>query len=176
VLAPVLARLDAIAGVAVSWVDASGQFFALELGAGADPAGIARRARDVLGSEACVLTPAEGVVQLSGVARGDRWFSQGEALALSLLEARVLSTRVAAAAAREVPAATKLRGRLGEALRIELVTVLERVHREGGREHSGWIDAVWPEITRAAVARCKDALDADAIAALGSCLLRLLRP
>jgi hypothetical protein len=95
-------------------------------------------------------------------------------MTLSFVEGRILSVRVATAAAAQVPALGGARDRLAEALRLELFATFERVHREGGRPSSGWIQEAWPHIAQAALARCADALDAAVSADLAACLPSLL--
>ncbi|HET8725590.1 MAG TPA: hypothetical protein VFM53_15435 [Anaeromyxobacteraceae bacterium] len=169
-----LARLDAVPGLAPARVDASGRFFWVAP-AGGDASAAADRAREVLGATARTLSPSEAEAQLAAHVRGDPWLGAAEVMALSYVEGRLLSVRIAGAAARELGAAAPAREAVAEAIRVELFRALERVHAEGGRRSSSWIDAEWPEIARAAAARCRDVLEPERHALLVTLLPSLLR-
>ena len=145
-LAPVLARLDRLPGVARARADGTGTFLRLDLRPGADPAVVARAALAALGPRAAELPPAEAAAQLEGAARGDLWLAADEVLGLSYLEARMLSVRLPSAVERGLPLGPGGAARLAEAIRTVLFAAVERVHAEGGRESSGWFFEAWPAL------------------------------
>ena len=128
----------------------------------------------VLGAHARALAEPEARSQLAAAERGDPWHSAAEVMALSYVEGRILAVRLSTAAAAAVPALGEARGAAEEAIRCELFSALERVHGEGGRSTSGWIDEAWPGIAQAALARCRSALPAGVEAELAACLPGLL--
>lgn len=166
-LAPVLARLDAVPGISRSRAEASGRFLLLELSPGADPGRVLAAARRALGREARRLPEAEAREQLAARGRGDPWLAAPEVMALSYVEGRILSTRVSAEAALEARLDARERDLLAEALRLEIFAALERVHAEGGRSSSGWFYEAWPAVGAAALQRCRPWLDAVRLEALG---------
>ncbi len=174
-LAPVLARLDAIPGVAAARTDSSGRFFWITPAPGGAPPEIAERCRAVLGASALVLGPAAAVAQLAARDRGDPWLGAGEVMTLSFLEGRLLSVRIAGDAAREVGATPAQRELLAEALRTELFAALERVHAEGGRKSIGWIYEEWPGIAARAAGRCATNLPPEVRERVSAVLPHLLR-
>lgn len=171
-----LARLDAIDGVAAARTDSSGRFFWIGMAPGADADQVVDRVREVLGSGARRLPPDQAAAQLAAHGRGDPWLREGEVMALSFVEGRLLSVRLAGEACRQVGAGAELREAVAEAIRVELFAALERVHREGGRRSSAWIYREWPEIAAAACARCAPAISTDLAAGLAGVLPRLLAP
>ena len=171
-----LARLSAVPGVASARSDSSGRFFWVTPVDGADAAGVQERALAALGAGARALSPDRAVAQLAARDRGDPWLSASEVMALSLVEARLLSVRIAGEAARRAGATPAQREELAEALRVELFGAMERVHDEGGRSSSGWIYKEWPALAAAAVARCGEALPAEVRAAVAAALPGLLAP
>jgi hypothetical protein len=158
VLAPVLARLDAIPGVTSARVDSSGRFFWLALEEGADARRLAELAKRVLGAGARSLPADEAQAQLAAHGRGDPWLLPGEVMALSFVESRLLSVRIAGEVERRTGATPDEREAIAEAIRRELFAVMDRVHAEGGRESGGWIHEEWPAIAAAAAARCAGAV------------------
>lgn len=160
-LAPVLARLQAVPGVASARVDSSGRFFWISFQEGADPAGGTGLALAALGRGARLLGAAEAEAQRAARGRGDPWLGPGEVMALSFVESRLLSVRIAAEAERRLATSPEQREALAEAIRLELFAAMERVHAEGGRGSSGWIYVEWPGIAAAAVARCREAIEDD---------------
>jgi hypothetical protein len=154
VLAPVLARLDAIPGVAASRTDASGRFFWLALEEGADATQVAALADGALGEASRLLTRAQAEAQLAAHRRGDPWLAKDEVMTLSFVESRILSVRLAGEIERRTGVTPEEREAIAEAIRLELISCLERVHGEGGRRSSGWIYTEWPAIAAAAVERC----------------------
>lgn len=157
-LAPVLARLDAIPGVAVARTDSSGRFFWLALDEDADAAQVAKLADGALGGGARVLSKAQGESQLAAHRHGDPWLTKDEVMTLSFVESRILSVRLAGEIERRTGATPEEREAIAEAIRLELVTCMERVHAEGGRRSSGWIYTEWPTIAAAAVENCPQGL------------------
>ncbi len=174
-LAPVLARLDAIPGVAAARTDSSGRFFWITPAPGGAPPEIAERCRAVLGASALVLGPAAAVAQLAARDRGDPWLGAGQVMTLSFLEGRLLSVRIADDAATELGATPVQREAVAEAIRVELFAALERVHAEGGRRRGGWIDEAWPAIAAAVAARCAPDLPPGVRERVSTLLPRLLR-
>lgn len=173
-LAPVLARLDSLPGVAGARVDSSGRFFALALTVGVAPADVLARARDVLGEGARALAADEAEAQLAARRLGDPWLAAGEVMALSFVESRLLAVRLAGELARQAGAGPEQRDAVAEAIRRELFAAMERVHAEGGRRSSGWIYQEWPALAAAAAARCAPALPAPLQARVAELLPGLL--
>ncbi len=153
-----LARLEAVGGIAEARVEATGRLFALVLSPGADEGAALAGAAAALRTTPRRLSPEEATAQLSRRAAGDPWVSRREAAALCFLEARVVASR----GAGDVAAAARLdaaeRDAVGEALREELFTAMERVLGEGGRDSSGWFYVEWPALAARAAARCAGAL------------------
>jgi hypothetical protein len=176
VLAPVLARLDALPGVTAARVDSSGRFFWLSVADGADIPGLTALAQGVLEGGAHPLPAARAAAQLEAWRRGDPWLGSREAMTLSFVESRLLSVRIAGEALRNAGAgsAAEHQEELAEGLRSELFAAMERVHAEGGRKTSGWIYQAWPAIAAAALARCAPALPSDLRVRLVEVLPRLL--
>ncbi len=174
-LAPVLARLDAIPGVATARTDSSGRFFWITPAPGVGPSEIVERCRAVLGASAVPLGAAAAEAQLAARDRGDPWLGAGQVMTLSFLEGRLLSVRIAGDAARESGATPVQREAVAEAIRVELFVARERVHAEGGRKSGGWIDEAWPAIAAAAAARCAPDLPPEVRERLAAVLPRLLR-
>ena len=174
-LAPVLARLDAVAGVSRARAEASGRFLLLELSPGAGADRVLEAARAALGREARRLSDAEAREQLAARGRGDPWLGADEVMALSYLEGRILSTRVSAEAARQAGLDAVGRDLVAEALRIETFAAVERVHAEGGRSSSGWFYDAWPAVAAAALERCRPQLDPGRVEALGRALAGAVR-
>jgi hypothetical protein len=158
VLAPVLARLDAVPGVAAARSDSSGRFFWIELTPGADRGAAREGAHAVLGAKARPLPPAEAEAQLASRSLGDPWLRAGEVMALSFVEGRLLSVRLSAELGQKTGIPEDRRELVSEAIRVELFAALARVHAEGGRQSSAWIHAEWPAIAAAVGTRCIDAL------------------
>lgn len=173
-LAPVLARLSAVNGVAAARVEATGRFFWLELVAGADPGRVAPEAVEVLSGEARILPPDEAAAQLAGRQLGDPWLRAGEVQLLSLVEARVLSVRISGDAARRAGAEPAEREAVAEAVRAGLFRAMERVHAEGGRANGGWIYEAWPAIAAEAVSHCRERLRPEVALAVAEALPGLL--
>jgi hypothetical protein len=142
----VLARLDAIPGVAGARAEGTGRHLLLELAPETDLAAVEAAARQVLGGGARRLDERAAAAQLEAISRGDRWFTAAEAPQLSFLEARILSVRIAGDLVGALALPAPEAARLVEAIRQVLFEAVERVHAEGGRESSGWFFAAWPEL------------------------------
>ena len=173
-LAPVLARLQTIAGVGSARADASGRHFWLELDERADATAVAERARAVLGAGAIALPAPQAEAQLAARGQGDPWLSAGEVMTLSFVEARLLSVRISGEVQGRTGATPEQREAIAEAIRVELFSAMARVHAEGGRGSSGWIYAAWPALAAAAVVRCAPALPPELAAGLAELLPALL--
>ena len=153
-LAPVLARLDSIPGVAAARVDSSGRFFWIALAEAADASAVTALAEGVLGPGTSALPAVEAETQLAGRRLGDPWLGSSEVMTLSFVESRLLSVRLAGELERRAGATPGQRELIAEAIRLSLFAAMERVHAEGGRSSSGWIYREWPTIAEAAVGRC----------------------
>lgn len=172
-LAPVLARLDEIPGVAAARVESSGRFFCVALAEEALQSA-APLVLAALGAGARALSEGEARAQLSGRQRGDPWLAADEVMTLSFVESRLLSVRLAAAFARETGAGAEAREAVAEAIRGVLFEAMERVHAEGGRQSGGWIYREWPALSAAVVERCGSSLDSDLRLRLAALLPSLL--
>ena len=170
-LAPVLARLDAVPGVRRSRTEASGRFVLLELSPRADPRQVEAAARRALGREARRLRELEVRQQLAARRSGDPWLAAGEVVALSYVEGRILSARVSAEVARRAGLEAGKRDLLAEALRLEIFAALERAHAQGGHSSGGWFYQAWPAVAAAALRRCRPRLGP-----LGPLVARAVRP
>ncbi len=172
-LAPVLARLDGIAGVRESRVDASGRYFVLALGPEADDAAVIGDAQSVLRGAARRLDAPAAERQLVARARGDPWFAASEVHALSYVEARIVAARTTASitvGARLSRAAHEAFARL---VRTVLFKAVERAHAEGGRDSTNWVFEEWPEIARAVIDGSRAFLDAETHARVADGLVRM---
>jgi len=169
----VLARLDALPGVARARADASGSYLLLELAAGADAGAVEAAALGSLPQGARRLPEGEAAEQLAARPRGDPWLSAAEAPGLSFLEARLLSVRIAGDTGRALALGPAERAHLAEAARQELFRAVEQVHREGGRESSGWFFQAWPELAVRIAGRFPGGLGPCAAAALAGALAAL---
>jgi hypothetical protein len=158
VLAPVLARLEEVEGVAGARVEATGRFFALVLAPGADEVRTLAAVEAALRTPPRRLPPGEAAAQLARAGRGDPWFSRAEVAELCFVEARLLAARAEGAVASAANLDPAERGAVGDALRDELFLAMERVLAEGGRESSGWFYAEWPAIAARASARAAGVL------------------
>jgi hypothetical protein len=170
----VLARLDAIDGVASARVDSSGRFFWLQVEDTADANKVKVLAFGVLGKGTRLLAADLAETQLAARPRGDPWLTAAEAMTLSFVEARILSVRLTGEVAHLTGAAPEHREEIAEAIRLELFATMERVHSEGGRRSSGWIYEEWPAIAAATVERCAGAMPRDLCRRLSEVLPALL--
>jgi hypothetical protein len=169
----VLARLEAVEGVADARVEATGRWFALTLTLGADEAAALAGAEVALRRAPRRLPPGEAAAQLARRAAGDPWFSRAEVAALCFLEARMLAARGAAGVGLAAALDGAERDALEEALRDELFATMGRVLAEGGRDSSDWFYVEWPALAARVGARSAGALApekraraADALTAL----------
>jgi hypothetical protein len=169
----VLARLEAVEGIADARVEAGGRFFAVTLAEGADEGTALAGAAAALRCAPRRLPPDEAALQLRARAAGDPWLGRAEVASLSFLESRLLASRGAAAVAGAAGLPDAERGALEDAFRDVLFLAMERVLGEGGRDSSGWFYVEWPalaeEIARRAapaLAPERRSLAADALAAL----------
>jgi hypothetical protein len=161
VLAPVLARLDAIPGVVAARVDSSGRFFWLQVEDAAEAASVTALAFGVLGKGARSLAAAQTEAQLAARRNGDPWLTAAEVMTLSFVESRILSVRLASEVEHQTGATPEQREEVAEAIRLELFATMERVHSEGGRRSGGWIYEEWPAIAAAIVERCAATMPQD---------------
>jgi hypothetical protein len=168
----VLARLEALPGVATARTDSSGRFFWLSLEEGADAAQVAALADGALGEGSRALSKAQVEVQLAAHRHGDPWLAKDEVMTLSFVESRTLSVRLAGEIERRAGFTPEEREAVAEAIRLELVACMERVHAEGGRRSSGWIYTEWPTIAAAAVERCPSDLRRQVAGLLPALLTR----
>ena len=160
-LAPVLARLDAIPGVAAARVDSSGRFFWLQVEDAADATSVTALVFGVLGRGARSLAAAQAEAQLAAHPHGDPWLTAAEVMTLSFVESRILSVRLASEVERLTGATPEQHEEVAEAIRLELFATMERVHSEGGRRSGGWIYEEWPAIAAAIVERCAATMPRD---------------
>jgi hypothetical protein len=149
----VLARLAEVEGVGGARVDATGRFLALTLRPGAD------EVRTLAGVEVALRRPArrlsaeDAAAQLARVERGDRWIGRADVAGLCYLEARMIAARAEGQVATAARLRPHEREAVGEALRVELFEIMERVLAEGGRDSSGWFYGEWPGLAARAAAR-----------------------
>ena len=173
-LAPVLARLDAIPGVTAVRVDSSGRFFWLQVEETADATRVTALVCGVLGKGARSLAAAQAKVQLAAHRHGDPWLAAAEVMTLSFVESRILSVRLAGEVEHQTGATPEQREEVAEAIRLELFAAMERVHSEGGRRSSAWIYEEWPAIAAATVERCAGPIPHDLCRRLAEVLPALL--
>jgi len=174
VLAPVLARLDAIPGVVAARVDSSGRFFWLQVEDEADATGVTALALGALGKGVRSLAAEQATAQLAARRDGDPWLTAAEVMTLSFVESRMLSVRLAGEVAHRTGATPEQREEVAEAIRLELFATMERVHSEGGRRSGGWIYEEWPAIAAATVERCAATMPQDLCRRLSEVLPALL--
>jgi hypothetical protein len=174
VLAPVLARLDAIPGVTSARTDASGRFFWLQVEDTADATSVTVLAVGVLGKGVRSLAAAQAEAQLAAHRHGDPWLTAAEVMTLSFVESRILSVRLAGELEHQAGATPEQREEVAEAIRLELFAAMKRVHSEGGRRSGGWIYDEWPIIAAATVERCAAAMPQDLCRRLSEVLPSLL--
>jgi hypothetical protein len=167
----VLARLDRVPGVAGARADASGRLFLLDLRAGADEAAAREAAVREIGGEAAPATSAAETLHLARLGRGDPWFGAAEAVALALVEARVLATRIGDGAGRAAGLSAAERLALTDEAYDELAATFERWRAEDPEQAARFFDH-WPAIADRIAVRTRPAIgEARAVAlaaALGS--------
>lgn len=128
-LAPVLARLDRLEGVAGSWVAWDGRTIRLDLLPGADAERVAAAAGEVLQGSERRISLAEAELPRGGHAG---WWNAAGTADLSRHEAGVLAERFADEMARELDLAPQDRRQLSDLLRAELEQAFEAAHAAGG--------------------------------------------
>ena len=175
-LAPVLARLDRIAGVAQSLVEATGTWFLVETHPAAARHQVEEQVLSVLGPTAEVLPPDAAGKQAATRERGDHWYSSRDVLGLSYLEARIIAGRVSAAVGREAELPQPATRTLAEAVRVEIFAAMERVHAEGGRSSTGWFFKAWPSLADRILTQVAPALPPGAAGAVAESLRRQFAP
>ena len=168
-----LARLEEVEGIAGVRVEATGRFLALVLAPGADEARALAAVEVVLRRPPRRLSPEGAAAQLARVDRGDRWIGRAELPGLCYLEARM----IAACAEGQVATAARLRPHereaVGEALRVELFEIMERVLAEGGRDSSGWLHGEWPALAARAAARAAEVIAPEKLERVAAALAAL---
>jgi hypothetical protein len=142
----VLARLDRVAGVAGSRVEATGRVFALALRDGADEAAVLAGAAEALRGAPRRLAADEAAAQTRAQASGDPWFTRADVAALCYVEARVLASRGSGAVAGAAGLSREERAGVEDAFREVLFEAKERVLAEGGRDSSAWFYEEWPAL------------------------------
>jgi hypothetical protein len=150
----VLARLEQVDGIAGVRVEATGRFFVIDLAPGADEDRVLAAVGGALRRPPRRLSPEDATAQLAGAGRGDPWFTRADVATLCYLEARMLAARGEGAVASAAKLRPFEREAVGEALRVELFAIMERVLGEGGRDSSGWFYGEWPGIAARTAARC----------------------
>jgi hypothetical protein len=176
VLAPVLARLDAIPGVATTRVEATGTWFLVELAATALRHQVVEQALAALGPGAELLPPEAAGAQWEAREHGDPWYSSRDVLGLSYLEGRVIAARASAAVGREAGLPAAATRALFDAVRAEVFATLERVHAEGGRSSSAWFFQAWPALADRIATRAAPALPPGSAGPVGESLRRQFAP
>ncbi len=170
-LAPVLARLRRIPGIADARVECSGTFFALSFREGVDDAAVLRAALEALGRSARRLASDDALAQLEARRRDEIWFSADDIRGLSFIEGRIIAMRAFAAVTGEVRLEREVSELLRDALRIEVFGALDRVHDEGGRSSSGWFVPAWPGIVAGVTRRLGGALPATTLGRISEQLM-----
>lgn len=168
-----LARLEQVEGVATARVEATGRFFALTLAPGADEARALAAAEVALRRPPRRLAPDEARAQLARAERGDPWFTRAEAAALCYVEARMIAARAEGAVASAAKLGTAEREAVGEALRVVLFEIMERILAEGGRDSSGWFYEEWPGVAARAASRCAGQVAEERCARVAAALAAL---
>lgn len=163
-IAPVLARLDQLAGVAVARVDAGGRYFVVDWRAG--EAALPEAALALLGPGSYVVTGPRAEAQLSALRQGELWLTAATSIALSWVELRLLANRWGAVAAGEAGLGPVESDELIEALRVEMGREFQRVHDGGGTSDSNWYRAAFPLAWERATASVEGARAAVVLAAL----------
>jgi len=176
VLAPVLARLDRIVGVAHARVESTGTWFLVETWPAAARHQVEEEVLAVLGPTAEVPSADAAGLQVGARDRGDHWYSSRDILGLSYLEARVISARTSAAVGREAQLPQQAVRALCEAIRAEVFAAVERVHAEGGRSSGSWFFKAWPALADRILSRVAPALPPGSGGTVGESLRRQFAP
>lgn len=175
-LAPVLARLDRIVGVAHSRVEATGTCFLVDTWPAASARQVEEEALAILGPAAELLSPDAAGEQLAARAAGDHWYSSKDVLGLSYLEARIIAARVSARVGRDAELPREATRALCEAVRVEVFAAVERVHAEGGRSSGAWFYKAWPALAERILSRASPALPPGAAGPVGEGLRASFTP
>jgi hypothetical protein len=166
----VLARLSTLAGVTAVHVDVTGQAFVITASATADRDVLAADAARILGPESYRLEKDWAAWETPGSLNDGTWISSASIRQLSLLEARILSTRWGAAAAKRASLGRIAADHLTLSLRSELVAEFERIHAGGGVTDRNWFKRVFPSAFQRALDRLGTELDAPALEAVQASL------
>jgi hypothetical protein len=130
-LAPVLARIDQVPGVAESRADWEGRHVLIRVAPGARPDEVVARAIPILGAGARRLDAAAESERLASFRRGDSWMRSGETIRLSRREASVLGARFAQAASVRAGLNEAQRSHLEGVLTEEISKHFEEMHAAG---------------------------------------------
>jgi hypothetical protein len=130
-LAPVLARLDKVAGALESRVDWEGRHVLIRLAPGAGVKDVVGRAAEILGEGAVRLGPAAEADRIASFRRGDSWMRAGETIRQSRHEAGVLGARFAKGSAERAKLGDAQMKRLETLLTEEIMAQFERMHATG---------------------------------------------
>ncbi len=168
-----LARIDAVNGVAESRVSWDGRWFLLELDAGADVESVTDAATAVLGEGSSRLSGKAEADAVAGYRRGERWLNREQTVELSRDEARQQAAGFAAAVAQEVGLDHEAAQRLQAALLAELERAFQQAHAEGGGVDR--LQDQWPEARRRFEERLAGFLDPEQLAAVVAILDRELQ-
>jgi hypothetical protein len=128
-IAPVLAEIDGLDGVAWSGASWDGRLFRIELEPGADPERVAA-------AVAAVMTGEER--RAAAPSGADAWYDAPGTVALSRHEAGVIAADLLAQLRAEVELDQAEAERLQALLRADLERAFERAHAAGGGVHRLW--------------------------------------
>jgi hypothetical protein len=149
----VLARIERLEGVEWAAVEATGRYLAVRARAGSAVETMAAAVAAALGARGRRVGEAVARSQLAARERGDPWFSAVDAHALSYVEARLVSVRVAARVGQELGLGRAEREALAEAVRELFFGFLARIHAEGVADANARFYAEWPSMAAAAAER-----------------------
>lgn len=156
-----LARLEAIDGVAIARTEATGRHFLLELDPGSVADAVQARALESLGGDSHRLELDAEEDQVGGFLEGELWMSPEELLKLSLIEARILARRHALDAAKSAGLDAEQESKLEELVRQELFSEFEAVHERGGSEDRVWYKPAFRAAFDRACVRARAFLSGD---------------
>ncbi|TAJ03269.1 MAG: hypothetical protein EPO68_17535 [Planctomycetota bacterium] len=128
-IAPKLAEIDRLDGVASSGVSWDGRLFRIELAPGADGERVAAAVDAVLEGEACCVTPALGN---AAAPEPDTWYDARRIVELSRHEAGVIAAWFAEEVAAEVALDATAAEKTHALIREHLERAFERAHAVGG--------------------------------------------
>jgi len=172
----VLARLNAISGVACSHVDPTGRHFLIELGSEADAEKVSVQVMTALGAGSQKLEAPWDEPQAAGWTHGELWLDSNNILMLSLLEARMLAARWSAKAGKELGLPGEAVQNLEEVIREELASEFERVHKQGGSSDRRWYVRPFASAFDRVADRMKEVISQNQAEAVRAVLDRLLPP